>query len=240
MLAGTLYYIALIALVATTILSASLAMTRMAVARMAQPYIAAGYQRALTSLQESIAAEMRSGGMPNPLPTFAPLPSTCANATCTYTATETIALTDSSEPTPGPSCDPSQTNCAANVQTNAYVAESRVTALITVTLKDQAGSIVATKTGTSVLRTFDAPPYVAVAGSREGNFDEATSARTAGDDGGTAAATPNPCVSALPGTTDDTSVRVAYRNAKTSACTDGSSWGNSSYSMHGSSSGWGN
>jgi len=239
MLGGALYYVALIALVATTILSASLAMTRMAVTRMAQPYLAAGYQRALTSLQERIAADMRSGGMPNPLPTFTPLAPMCANATCTYTAAETLALAQSTEPTPGPSCDPSQSNCAVNVQTNAYVGESRLTALITVTLKDSAGSIVATRTGTSVLRTFEGPPYVAVAGSREDNFDETSSARTTGDDGGTAAATPNPCASANAGAADDTSVRVAYRNVKTAACTDGSTWGNASYTMSGSSDGWG-
>src|SRR6185437_14233856 len=115
MLAGALFYVALIALVATTILSAGFAMTRMSIARMAQPYLAAGYQRALASLQERVATQMQIGG---PAPAFTPIPSTCANASYTYKSIETIALTGTSAPTAGPSCDTLQSNCASNVQAN--------------------------------------------------------------------------------------------------------------------------
>src|SRR5579884_2647898 len=110
MLAGTLAYVALIALVAATILSAGLAMTRMTIARMMIPYLDAGYQRAAVSLQQTVGADMQSGGVPYPAPTFTPIPRACANATCTYTTTETIALTQSAPATPGPACDSSQTN----------------------------------------------------------------------------------------------------------------------------------
>jgi hypothetical protein len=236
MLAGVIFYVALIALVATTILSAGLAMTRMTVTRMAQPFIAAGYQRALNSLQQTIAADVQSG-VPFPTPTFAPLGPACANAACTYTTTETIALAQSASPTPGPSCDPGQTNCALNVQTNAYVSESRLSAVVTVTVSDARGAVIATRSLTAALRTFDAPPYVALAGAGESAFDDAGS-RAIGDDGGAAPATPNPCASASAGVADDTSVRVAYRNEKTAACSDGSTWGNASYSSGAGASGW--
>jgi hypothetical protein len=238
MLAAALFYVALIALVATTILSAGLAMTRMTVARMSQPYLVAGYQRALTGVQEQIAAEMRAGGVPDPVPAFTPMPATCANPSCTYKTAETITLAETVVPTPGPSCDPAQSNCASNVQINAYVAESRLTAAITVTLTDVSGSVVARRSGIAVLRTFKAPPYVAIAGSREGAFDNVAGTHAAGDDGGAPPATPNPCTAATAGTSDDTTVRVAYHNTATAACSDGSAWGNASYDSAGGSSAW--
>lgn len=239
MLAGALFYVALIALVATTILSAGLAMTRMTIARMAQPYVAAGYQRAMTSLQETIASEMQSGGVPFPAPTFTPLLAACANASCTYKTSATIALTANAAPTIGPSCDPSQSSCAPNVQANTYVGESRLTASITVAVTDGAGATIAMRSGTAVLRTFNTPPYVAIGGSREGTFDDVVTGHNAGDDGGAPPATPNPCASASAGISSDTTVRVAYRNATTAACTDGSAWGDSSYSASRSNNGWG-
>lgn len=239
MLAGALFYIALIALLATTILSAGIAMTRMSIARMAQPYLATGYQRALTSLQERVAIQMRTGGMPYAAPSFTPIPSACANASCTYKSIETIALTATSQPTAGPSCDPLQSNCASNVQANSYVAESRFTALITVTITDAAGETIAVRSGTAVLRTFDTPPYVAIAGSRDGTFDDVLASHAAGDDGGAPPATPNPCASAASGVSDDTTVRVAYHNVTTQACSDGSAWADSSYNVRQSGSGWG-
>lgn len=238
MLAGVIFYVALIALLATTILSAGLAMTRMTITRMAQPYLAAGYQRAIASAQETIARDMQSGGVPFPAPSFTPLPPACANSTCSYTTTETIALTQSASPTTGPSCDPVQSNCASNVQTNAYVHESRLTAFIAVTVNDARGAVIATRSQTAILRTFDTPPYVAIAGSRESSFDDAARSRAQGDDGGTAPATPNPCASASAGVADDTSVRVAYRNERTAACSDGSSWADASYSSEAAGSGW--
>lgn len=238
MLAGVLAYVALIALVAATILSAGLAMTRMTIERMTRPYVAAGYQRAAASLEQAIAADMQGGGVPYPAPSFTPLAPVCANSTCTYRTTETIVLTQTAPATPGPACDTSQTNCAPNVQTNTYVAEGRLTAQITVNLVNAQGYAVAARTGTVVLRTLDSPPYVAIAGSRAGSFDDVLDAAGAGDDGGAPPATPNPCAAATPNVSDDTAVRVEYRNKSTNACTDGSAWADSSYSARSTSSGW--
>lgn len=238
MLCGALFYVALIALVATTILSAGMAMTRAAAARMAQSYLAAGYQRASASLIQTLSMQIQSGGNTNPAPAFTPLPAACANSTCTYSTSATIALSQNPPATPGPSCDPAETNCAANVQANSYVQESRVTAAITVNVLDSDGTIVATRSGTLVLRTMNAPPYVAIAGARDGAFDDVVNADAAGDDGGAPPATPNPCAPRAPGVGDDTTIRVAYRNATTNACSDGSTWGNASYNASASTAGW--
>ncbi len=238
MLAGTLAYVALIALVGATILSAGLAMTHMTIERMMRPYVAAGYQRAAVSLEETIGADMHAGGVPFPAPTFTPIPAACANTACTYTATETIALTEASPATPGPACDTSQTNCAPNVQANRYVSEARLTAAITVNVLDAKGSVVATRSGSVVLRTMLTQPYVTIAGSRDGAFDDLMNAAAAGDDGGAPPATPNPCADATSGAADDTTVRAEYRNQQTSSCTDASAWADSSYSARSASSGW--
>ncbi len=238
MLAGALFYVALLVLVGTTILSAGLAMTRMTVTRMARPYLATGYQRAASSLQRSVAAQMQSGGSPYPAPAFTPIPAACANAACTYMTTERITLS-SAPPSVASSCDPEETNCAANVQTNGYVREGRMSALVTVTVQDANGAKVATQDSTVILRTMSTPPYAAIAGARDAAFDDVVNAHAPGDDGGAAPATPNPCTSAIPGAADDTAVRVAYRNQATNACTDGSSWASSSYSAPSSTAGWG-
>lgn len=238
MLAGALFYVALIALIAATILSAGLSMTRVAIARMAQPYLATGYQRAETSLQQTIAAQMRSTGVPYPAPAFTPIPPACANAACTYTTRETIAITQLSRATPGPACDPSQSSCAPNVQANGYVGESRLTASITVFVNDANGHAVATRTSAIVLRTLDAPPYVLPAGMRESAFDDVSAAAAAGDDGGAPPATPNPCAPAPAGDASDTVIRVAYHDDQNGTCSDGSAWANASYSASSSASGW--
>jgi hypothetical protein len=122
---------------------------------------------------------------------------------------------------------------------NRYVAEGRLTASITINVLDAKGYAIATRSGMVVLRTMKTPPYVTVAGSREGTFDDIASSANAGDDGGLPPATPNPCTAAAAGVADDTAVRVEYRDQKTpSYCTDASAWADSSYSARSASSGW--
>jgi hypothetical protein len=90
-----------------------------------------------------------------------------------------------------------------------------------------------------VLRTIATPPYVIVGGARDGSFDDIASSNAAGDDGGVPPATPDPCGTAAPGIADGTSIRVAYQNAATNACSDGSTWRSSSYNVSTSSTaGW--
>lgn len=142
-------------------------------------------------------------------------------------------------PAVGPICDASQNNCAPNVQSNGYVGENRIAARIMVTVLSAGGVPLATRSSDVIVRTTQTPPYAALAGARDGAFDDVTGGASPGDDGGTLPATPNPCGSAAPGSSADTTVRVQYRNTATSACTDGSSFGNASYTTSpGAPAGW--
>jgi len=241
MLANALFYVALVTVVATTFLSAGLAMTRATIHRLSQTYVAAGYQRAASVLQQRLADDLQNGVLPNPLPTFTPLPATCVDTAvpCRYETSETIVLTQTTAPSAGAGCDPAQTNCASNEQANAYVNENRIAARISVAVTASDGTLLTTRTGDVVLRTMNTPPYVIVTGARDGSFDNLASASSVGDDGGLPAATPNPCAAAAAGTLDDTVVRVAYSNRVTNACTNGSTWRTSSYNSSSSAaSGW--
>lgn len=241
MLANSLFYAGLLAAIAMTFLSAGLAMTRMSAARLAQFYLPAGYQRAAATLQQTLAAQIQSGGLPDPLPTFTPLPPACVDASsaCAYRTSATIEFTQAARPSSVTACDPSsQGSCAGNEQANPYVNESRLPARIAVTVTTAAGVTVAQRTSDIVLRTIDTAPYVILAGARDGSFDGSASS---GDDGGALPATPNPCApaSASGSSGDDTVIRVAYRNAATGACSDGSVWRSSSYAIRGSNAaGW--
>jgi len=240
-LANALFYVALVAVVASTFLSAGLAMTRVTVHRLSQTYVTTGYQRAVSLLQQTLATDMQNGGIPNPLPAFAPIPASCVDSStpCKYRTAETIAFTQTSTPAPVPACDSSQSACAANEQANVYVNESRITARISVTVSAGDGTTLTTRTGEVVMRTLNTPPYVLLAGTRDGAFDDFASTHGVGDDGGTVPATPNPCSTSASGTADDTVVRVAYHNQTTSACSDGSSWRAASYTSNsGGASGW--
>lgn len=237
MLANALFYVALLATLTMTILTAGLAMTRASASRLAQTYLAGGFERAKASLEETLAADIRSGGMPNPLPTFSPLPAQCGDASqiCAYRTAETIVLAPRASPGPG-SCDASAGNCANDEQANAYVTEDRIAARITVTVVTANGTAIASRSQDVLLRTIGVPPYVIAGGALDGSVDEAGSS---GDDGGIAPGAAGACASRGSGAADDTVIRVAYRNASTSACTDGGSWRSSSYTIpRESAAGW--
>jgi hypothetical protein len=233
-----LFYVALITIAAMTFLSAGITMTRMTATRIAQTYLAVGYQRAVSSLQQSIAAYVQSGGAANPLPTLTPLPPACAGSRCAFQTSARVTLSPAN-PAPAATCDASQSNCAQNEQANAYVNEGRIPARIVVTVTTSGGMQLARRSSDVILRTIVTAPYVIIAGARDASFDDVASGHAAGDDGGTVPATPNPCASVAPGMADDTAIRVAYQNTTTAQCTDGSSWRSSSYNTAGSSApGW--
>lgn len=240
MLANALFYVALLAIAAMTYLSAGLAMTRVSASRIAQTFLSAGYQRAMSALQQRLSAQIAAGGTQGPLPVFTPLPPACAGVagSCTYTTSAAIALTAATGAAAPPGCDPAKSNCAENEEASAYVDEGRVAARITVSVVASGGTQVATRSSEIVLRTIATPPYVIVAGAQDDSSD-ALSAQAAGDDGGVPAATPNPCSAGVSGTADDTTIRVAYRNAATNACSDGSLWRSKSYDSGGAApAGW--
>jgi hypothetical protein len=233
MLVNALFYVLLIAMASSTFLTAGLFMTRVTIVQQARAALAPGYQRAAAALQQTIAADIQHGGVPNPLSSFTPLPAVCADSACTYRASETIAIQQNSS---GGTCGYASPNCAVNEESNGYVNEQRVAARITVTVTAPGGETLATRSEDVILRTFAAPPYAAILGARDGSFDGLAPAQTAGDDGGTLPATPNPCASATPD--GGTVVRVAYRNTATNACTEGSTFRSNAYSANSAGTGW--
>ena len=212
-LANALVCVGLIALAATTILSAGLLSARVSVHRLAQTYLSQAYQRAVDALETNVAVYARAGSIPSPLPAFTPLPLLCVDGSppCAFTSTATIALLRSDAP-------------ASNQETNAYVSESRLAAHISVVVRAADGTLLAARDNDVILRTMISPPYVTVAGVRDATFDDVAAGNLLGDDGGRPPATANPCAAGAPGSSDDTVVRVAYKNAQTGACSDGSSW----------------
>lgn len=231
MLLNAVFYAALLIAVSLSFVSAGLAMTRAATYRLAGTYVAGAYENAGRTLQRTLSADMENGGLPSPTPSISPLPLACADPACRFMTGEAIAYTIVTRGTPAPQCDSSASNCAQNEQTNALVAEARVAARITITVTDAQKNVLLTRSEDLTFRTFRTPPYVAASDAREDAFDDVAAQAAQGDDGGLPAVTPNPCASPVAGTSDDTSVRVAYENEENNACSDGSAWGNSSYSQ---------
>ena len=239
MLANALFCTIVLALAASAILSGGLAMTRAAIQRNAATFVAVGYDRAIQSLQNTLQTDMQNGGLPSPLPTVSPLPPQCADSECRYSTSERIQFTTKQLSAPAASCDRTQTNCASAEEGNAYVDESRVTARVTVTVSDASGTALVTKSSDATFRTLHRAPYVTTAGSRDGSFDGAGTDASSGDDGGVTAGSPDPCATASAGVSDDTTIRVQYRDTQNSACSDGSALRSQSYSQSpGSPAGW--
>jgi hypothetical protein len=173
---------------------------------------------------------MSSGGIPDPAPSMTPLPPACADARCAFTTSADIQLIALPQTTSNV-CDPSQSGCAHNEEANPYVDERRFAARITAVVRDAGGAVLAQRSEDVLLRTIAQPPYVVPAGARDGSFDGMPASQAAGDDGGADPATPSPCAQASAGSSQSTQIRVAYRNAVTSACTDGSAWRGGSYTL---------
>ncbi|HZT12014.1 MAG TPA: hypothetical protein VFA29_04400 [Candidatus Baltobacteraceae bacterium] len=238
MLVNALFCTALLALTAGAMLSAGMAMTRATVHRLAGAYAASGYQQALQSVTDQLAAEMENGGLPSPMPTPSPPPKQCADRGCRFWVTESVQFTTIAAPAAEPSCDGTQPNCAT-AQTNAYIAEGRATARIWVVVGDSSGGTLASKSGDVTFRTLHRAPYAVVADARDGSFDGTARGSAPGDDGGIGPATPDPCASSSPGTSDDTLIRVAYRNVQTDACSNAGTFSAQAYSQAPSSpAGW--
>ncbi len=202
MLSNALFYVALMAVVATTFITAGMAMTRASIHRLSESYIEAGEQRAFSALTQTLAADIREGALPAALPVFTPIPASCVQSgqPCGYYSSETITLTPNASPQPFASCDPASSNCASNEEANTYVDENRVSARISVTVTAADGTAVATRSRDVILRTLRTPPYIAVSGSNDESSDNLAPAHAAGDDGGLPPATPNPCAAQTAGT----------------------------------------
>ncbi|MGZ3510057.1 MAG: hypothetical protein ACXWNJ_17075 [Vulcanimicrobiaceae bacterium] len=223
MFANALVIVAVIVLATATILSAGLAMTRAQVHRIAQQYLAAGYERAATVTRDTLADALRNGRIdpsaPASLPAISPLPSQCATSSspCAFFTDATVTLAAPAAP-------------SANLESNAAINEGRLTATVAVDVTAADGTRLATRTQTVALRTFAVPPYVTIAGALDASVDGA-GGTAAGDDGGLPPQTPlstcpTPAPSSVPSSSapDETVVRVQYHDDANGACMDGSLW----------------
>lgn len=201
------------------ILAAGMTMARVAVARESTLYASAEYQRAGEALRASVAAQLQAGTPAANLTTPSPLAPACADERCAFRSSATFTLLPAQDPSEDAGCANGAAACAQSEERNPYISEGRLAARVAVTVTDAASHALQIRSGTIVLRVMSAPPYALVAGSG------------IGDDGGLPAATPNPCASPLAGDAVDTTVRVAYRNAVSGACTDGSSFSSGAYAQ---------
>lgn len=219
-------YVILTAIVTFAVVGMGAAAARVSLTARARVYLPAAEHTAQTALLQTLATQMQTAGSASPAPSFSPLPVSCVDTTCAMQTSATIELTQTDSPQTAATCDPAQTNCAQNVQTNAYVNEGRVTARITAFVTASGGGVLASRSMDVAVRVTQTPPYAMLAGDR-------------GDDGGEAPATPDACESPAAGPQSDTQVRVQYRNAADNSCSDASSFANASYSTSsGSPPGW--
>lgn len=227
MLANALVCVALVALAANAILSTGMISARIAVRRIAQTYASQESSAALDAVIAGVQPYARAGAFPNPLPELRPIPAHCSDPDppCAFLGSGTITLLRRDPATPL-ACG-AGTGCAVNEETNAYINEGRIVARISVFVRAADGTPLAQRDSEVALRTFAVPPYVAIAGSADGTFDSAGGPH--GEDAGLPPVTPNPCAVATPGQAGDTVVRVAYENAQSGECSNGSSWRTTGY-----------
>ncbi len=239
MLAGAAFMTAVIVLLSLTMLQAELAISRARIHQAAATYVAVGYARAASALENQIEAgiaaktiDPRSG----PFPASFSLPADCAThaVPCDFTVAARVNVDTARfiPPVSFPSdcSDPSADNCGHNLQANGYVDEGRVSAMVTVIVSAPDGATLATRSTNLTLRTFANAPYVAVASARDRTFDDVAGNAAVGDDGGQ-----------IPGTAGvtDTRVNVIYRNRVTGQQTAANTWQDASWSDgSANTSGW--
>lgn len=213
-LANTFVLLGAVALALTSMFGTAGALANVAVRRAAARYADSGYTWAVQRLRAGIVAQISAGTDPRgPFASLSPAPFCAAQTqTCDFAVDPQIEIEPATLP-PSPLACSSGQSCAQNLQSNAYVREARVSAHIVVLVTTADGSLLARRAQFLTLRTFGTPPYVASAGVSD----------DAGLDG---PVSPAPCASPDPSAsfTQDTMVGVAYQNAQTGACADGSSW----------------
>jgi hypothetical protein len=185
MLLRTMFLIALIAVLAETIVhgagvlaQAALRQRALDAARIA---FVSGVRGAQAAVAQSIAANPQASTFPAPAPI-----ATCAYADasgCAITVQTTFA-----SPTPAPAATPSacpDTACTIVLQNNSAVNESRAAFVISSVVSAAGGAPLAMRSGLVAFRTFATPPYASIVSGLDGTLDALVDGGT-GDDGGNA------------------------------------------------------
>ncbi|MGH7716864.1 MAG: hypothetical protein ACREML_12805 [Vulcanimicrobiaceae bacterium] len=185
MFAVALFFVAVIGLAAGVVLEGGLGFARMsakhAAAHYAQIALTPGRRQLLNGLATQIASGTRALEAPAPL---AEEPA-CESTPCPFTLATTFAL----QGTLGD--DESPNVVATEIQQHPKIAEGRVAATITETVRATDGTPLAVRTEYVTLRTFAVPPFVAIDG-----LTDASGARDVpfeGDAGGCNPSLPSAC-----------------------------------------------
>jgi hypothetical protein len=175
------YAVALAALLATTWLQLASAGIIAAAKHVAVRYAGTALERAQDELLESVAAQVASTGPSGPFsaPTPGPPLAACPTTPCAFVvATQSRLEGETAQTSAGESV-------AANLQQNSGVAEQRVAASLSSIVSNAGGGVLARATRRITLRTFAAPPYVALSGVDEPVAGNANVADFAGSCDGT-------------------------------------------------------
>ena len=181
MLLRTMFLLALVAVVAETILHGAAALA-----------IAALHQRALDAARIAFASGVRSAQSTvaqaveaNPAATAFPIPS--PSATCAYAdagGCELNVQTVFATPTPAaPLGACPQTDCTVVLQANSAVAEARASMLISTVVTAPGGATLASRSGVASFRTYAVPPYASLVGGLDATVDGLSNGGAADDAG---------------------------------------------------------
>ena len=229
MLVRALFAVLGVATIVATMTLGGLASARALTYRRAAAFVPAGYDAGLAQLLATVAASVRSG---TAIPATISVAPVCAShdVPCGFTSSERITLTTTATPQPSSPCGGESTNCAVNLQAHPIVGESRVAVRIDTSIVARSGELVVVRGRYVTLRTFGVPPFVAIAGERDGS-DGGDSTAPEGEDAGVAGSA----------TADDTRIHLRYFNAQTGTydAGDANRWATQGWSnANGNASGW--
>lgn len=160
MLLASLFYTAVVTLALGLTLEGSLAFARVSARHAAEHYAELGLPAARATLVSGIASQIaaHASQLQAPAPQ-APAPACGDDApACPFTIAASFSLT-------GVTGDPASGNVSATeLQTHPAIAEGRVAATISQTVRSTSGVALATRTQFVTLRTFSIPPYAQVDG----------------------------------------------------------------------------
>ncbi len=191
-----MYLHSLFAVVAMTVLALgwlelSAAQLNVAARRVAGRYAVAGVERAQSALMTAIAAQVAAGNSNGPFvaPTAGPPLAACSTPSpCAFRLTIGATLGGATQSSADAFLGASAGNVvASNRQQNPGVGEQRLSATVSASVSNLAGAVLAISTRRLVLRTFAAPPYVALSAVDEPTAENSDVADFAGTCDGSAA-----------------------------------------------------
>jgi hypothetical protein len=175
MLLRTMFLVALLAVIAETIVHGAASLAHVALQQRAVDVARAAFVSGIKAAQ-GVAAQ---GGIPAPI-------ATCAYADANGCAidVQTTFATPTPATAPAPSACPG-TPCTVVMQANSSVSEGRAAYIISSMVSAANGTPLASRTGVVTFRTFATAPYASVVGSTDATLDALMNGGTA-DDGGAA------------------------------------------------------